>query len=422
MLIAAAAAVAMIAGGPLASSARADTTLNFISFIKGEKGVGDWFVEVINEFERTHPGVHIEFTKVEQPVYNDTLTTLFASGKPPDIVHLAAFDYPQYAENGWLEDLGPYMKASNFDINGWAGESRCKWKGKIYCLVNLYFGFFMAYNEKLLADAGVKVPTNYEEFLNAARKTTKDLNGDGIIDQYGTGFEITAGTGWYLTEMLNFMLDTGAFWTDSSGKLTMNTPQMVEALRRWKLLHNERLMPLNPKPGDTRQMFIDGKIAMKVDGTWLVPIINRAKPEIRKYLKVTADPFKVPVGGTSNVLAIASGIPESHKKLVWDFLMIAASKKFQTLYGTLGKSLPSGPNADIAEARAANADFQVLYDAQQRAAKAGVDRIPVGLELQYNAFGKMVQEEAQRMIIQDLDPAKVAQTMQMRALEIQKEN
>ena len=72
-------------------------------------------------------------------------------------------------------------------------------------------------------------------------------------------------------------------------------------------------------------MFIDGKIAMKVDGPWLMPIIARAKPDIRPHLKLTASPFHPPVGGSSNALAIAKDIPEAHKKLVWDFLMIAAS-------------------------------------------------------------------------------------------------
>jgi multiple sugar transport system substrate-binding protein len=56
----------------------------------------------------------------------------------------------------------------------------------------------------------------------------------------------------------------------------------------------------------------------------------------------------------------------------------------------------------------------------QAASKAGVDRIPRGLEIQYNEFAKMVMEEVQRMIIQDLDPAAVARTMQAKAVALQK--
>ena len=62
----------------------------------------------------------------------------------------------------------------------------------------------------------------------------------------------------------------------------------------------------------------------------------------------------------------------------------------------------------------------MLVGAQRTASKAGVDRIPVGLEAQYNQFSKMVMEEAQRMVINDLDPAAVAATMHKRAIEIQR--
>jgi multiple sugar transport system substrate-binding protein len=90
------------------------------------------------------------------------------------------------------------------------------------------------------------------------------------------------------------------------------------------------------------------------------------------------------------------------------------------MLGTLGQSLPSSPRADLAQAKVQNPDLAVILAAQRRAADAKVDRIPVGLETKYNEFGKMVMEEAQRMVINDLDPVAVAKTMQLRAVEIQK--
>jgi multiple sugar transport system substrate-binding protein len=59
--------------------------------------------------------------------------------------------------------------------------------------------------------------------------------------------------------------------------------------------------------------------------------------------------------------------------------------------------------------------FPLLIQTMQAASAAGVDRIPTGLELQYNEFSKMIQEETQRMLIEDLDPADVARTMQAKA-------
>ena len=49
----------------------------------------------------------------------------------------------------------------------------------------------------------------------------------------------------------------------------------------------------------------------------------------------------------------------------------------------------------------------------------GVGTGSVGLEIQFNEFSKMIQEEAQRMIIEDLDPAAVAKTMHEKAEALQ---
>jgi len=48
----------------------------------------------------------------------------------------------------------------------------------------------LIYRKDLLQAAGVPEPTGswtWDEFLTYAKKLTRDLNGDGIIDQYGFG-------------------------------------------------------------------------------------------------------------------------------------------------------------------------------------------------------------------------------------------
>jgi multiple sugar transport system substrate-binding protein len=118
---------------------------------------------------------------------------------------------------------------------------------------------------------------------------------------------------------------------------------------------------------------------------------------------------------------MASEIPADTKKLVWDFIAIATSDAFQTEYATLAASTPPSPRAQTAAAKAATPHFDLLMQTAQAASKAGVDRIPKGLEIHYNEFAKMIMEESQRMIIQDLDPKVVAATMQAKAEAIQKQ-
>ncbi|SFI83889.1 multiple sugar transport system substrate-binding protein [Bosea sp. OK403] len=418
-LSAAAVALALAAGFASSAALAQGKVLKFVSWQKDERGVGDWWGSVIKEFEATHPGVKIEWTKVERGAYADTMTTLFAGGKPPDIVHLASFEFQKFADNGWLEPLDGYIKDAKLDMKGWAGQDTCIFNKQTVCTMMLYFGYFLAYNEEMLRKEGLEVPKNYAEFLVAARKLTKDLNGDGIIDQFGTGHETKGGGGQYMSEMMNYTLDAGGRWTNDAGKVTIDTPQMVEGLSRWKTIVKDSLTPRDLAAGEVRQMFADGKIALKTDGPWLWPIIQKGKA--KDQIKLAMSPFSPPVGGSSNVLGIASDIPKDNKKLVWDFIQIATSDKFQSSYATLGASPPPSPRADVSAASKETPHFDLLVQATKAAADAKVDRIPKGLELVFNEFAKMVMEESQRMIIQDLDPKIVAATMQRKAEALQKQ-
>lgn len=414
-----AAALALAAGFLPGAALAQGKVLKFVSWQKDERGVGDWWGSVIKEFEATHPGVRIEWTKVERGAYADTMTTLFAGGKPPDIVHLASFEFQKFADNGWLEPLDPYIKDAKLDLKGWAGQDTCTWNKQTVCTMMLYFGYIFAYNEELLKKEGLEVPKTYAEFLAAAQKLTKDINGDGIVDQFGTGHETKGGGGQYMSEMMNYTLDAGGRWTNDAGKVTINTPQMIEGLSRWKTIVKTSLTPRDLAAGEVRQMFADGKIAMKMDGPWLYPIIQKGRA--KEQIKLGMVPFNPPVGGSSNVLGIATDAPKENKKLVWDFIAIATSDKFQSSYATLGASPPPSPRADTSAASKDTPHFDLLVKATKAAADAKVDRIPKGLELQFNEFAKMVMEESQRMIIQDLDPKAVAATMQAKAEALQKQ-
>ena len=402
---------AALALGALPNDAHAQTTLKFISWQVDERGYGDWWRQVIAEFEATHPDVKIEFTKVGRNDYADTMTTLFASGSPPEIVHLASFEYQKFADNGWLEDLDPWVEQSDLDLTNWAGQEKCIWDGTTNCIMLLYFGFVMAYNEKLLAEAGVEVPTTYDEFLAAARTLTVDKDGDGIIDQFGTAHQTTAGNQ-YLAEMLNYILDAGAYWTDSEGKPAMNTPEMIEGLTRWKTILTEGLTPMDMGSGETRQLFNEERIAMRVDGPWIYGVMRGADPEVLEHLKLAPPPFSPPVGGSSNVITMPSDISQDKKELVWDFIEIVTSEKFQKLFAEEGASPAPRPGAVTDAVYDTVPHFDLLIETQQAAAAAGVDRIPLGLEIQFNEFAKIVRTEMQRMVIEDLDPAEVAARLQ----------
>lgn len=410
----------MLAGAiMLPGAAAAQTNLSFVSWQVGEKGYGDWWNLVIEEFEATHPDVTIDFTLVPRDGYSDAMITQFAAGAPPDIVHLTSFEYQTFADNGWLEDLGPWIEKSDMDLDGWAGQSACVWKGTTNCIMLLYFGYILAYNEALLDEAGVGVPTTWDEFLAAARATTIDRDGDGIKDVYGTGVHLATANSSYTNDTLIYVLSAGGRWTDAEGNVTINTPETIEGINRWRTLVEEELTPLGMVGGDTDQLFMEGKVAMRINGPWINGFIERAEPGIKEHLKYAASPLQPPLGGSSNVITLASETPQEKKELAWEFIQLATSQKFQELYSELGASPAPRPGAVNEAAFKAVPHMQLLIDATNAASAANVDRIPTGLEAQNNEFTKIAAEELQRMLIDGLPTEEVAARIQQEAEALQ---
>jgi multiple sugar transport system substrate-binding protein len=410
----------LLAGSMLVPcSGFAETTLNFVSWQKGEKGYGDWWDLLIKDFEASHPDVKINFTLVPRDSYTDAMVTQFAAGSAPDIVHLTSFEYQTFAQNGWLEDLDPWIKKSGMDLTGWAGQSMCTWDHKTQCIMMLYFGYILAYNDAYLKEAGVKVPTSWDEFLAAARATTIDRDGDGIKDVYGTGIHLATANSTYSNEVLMYVLSAGGRWTNAEGKVTINTPEAIEGINRWRTLVEEGLTPLGMVGGDTDQLFMEGKIAMRIQGPWINGFVQRADPGIKDNLKFAADPLSPPLGGSSNVLTLSAESAPEKKELAWEFIQLATSQKFQELYSELGASPAPRPGAVSEAAFKAVPHMQLLIDAAAAASAAGVDRIPTGLEAQNNEFTKMVAEELQRMLIEKLPTAEVAAIIQQKAEALQ---
>ena len=138
----------------------------------------------------------------------------------------------------------------------------------------------------------------------------------------------------------------------------------------------------------------------------------RAAPEVQQHLKITQSPFSPPLGGTSNVLGMPSDISDEKKELVWDFIALTASEKYQQRFAEWAKTPAPRPGLDYSELMAENPSFEVLAKAAADAAAANVDRLPKGLELENNEVVKVFYKVAQQMILQDLDPAEAAKRLQ----------
>ena len=181
-----------------------------------------WFAD----FSKEHPGVEIEWLDKKGPDVPPFYQTQLAAGTPPDVIDLQGGLGIEYAAQGALLDLTPYLTARpevkarfNQDyLNNWVWQDK-NWLVPFYVCKTL-----LMYNKPLFQKAGIAPPpASFDELLEQAAKI-----GAGGTDQ--TGF-LTLNFDWLYWAL--FRLNDIEMLTPDLKQVAFNTPKMVEVLERF---------------------------------------------------------------------------------------------------------------------------------------------------------------------------------------------
>ena len=181
-----------------------------------------WFAD----FSKEHPGVEIEWLDKKGPDVPPFYQTQLAAGTPPDVIDLQGGLGIEYAAQGALLDLTPYLTARpevkarfNQDyLNNWVWQDK-NWLVPFYVCKTL-----LMYNKPLFQKAGIAAPpASFDELLEQAAKI-----GAGGTDQ--TGF-LTLNFDWLYWAL--FRLNDIEMLTPDLKQVAFNTPKMVEVLERF---------------------------------------------------------------------------------------------------------------------------------------------------------------------------------------------
>jgi multiple sugar transport system substrate-binding protein len=322
----------ILAPGLAVPASAQGVTLDFPSWQAEEPGFAEWWKGLIGEYEARHPGVKVKLYSIPFANYVNQLTVRFAGQNPPDIVHLPSRNFASFASQQWLEPIDDLLKASDIASKWSKMQTEMSWNGKTYGVLLLPYGNLLYYNEKLLQDAGAKVPTTPAEWLDAmARTTNRDKGQFGLVTTTAEhpNMFIDAAT-WVLGEKQDWL---------KGNKYNFTDPGVVAAMDQFR--KSLTYAPPGTNSASARQLFIDGKAAFLRDGPWAWATLQKAKPETRPLLKMAQLPFPVITGGASNSLHIPARLEAQKKKLVWEFIALAASPAWQEKYVQLTGS-PAG--------------------------------------------------------------------------------
>jgi multiple sugar transport system substrate-binding protein len=163
---------------------------------RADDGAAQLEAELLIPYRARHPGWRVvqRNAAVSRAEYRRLLLTATARDTLPDVFQLDDVDVPALADRGGALDLVPYLSRAGVDLARYNPEVLAIFRrgAALYGLPRGYAPLMVAYNRDLLDRAAIPYPTDdwtWDEFLRMAQLLTRDRDGDGRIDQWGTGFD-----------------------------------------------------------------------------------------------------------------------------------------------------------------------------------------------------------------------------------------
>ena len=271
--------------------------------------------KLVADFEKENPDIKVKQMPVEEDAYNTKVVTLASSNKLPGVIEVSQ-DFAKVMDKDELIDqkaVGNVMKKVGED-NYYDGAKKLvrteDGSGYIAAPISGWVQGIW-YNKKTLSDAGFSEPTTWDSVLEIA----KHFN-DAGNKKYGIAMPTADST---MTEQAfsQFALSNNANVLDDKGKVTINTPEMKQALDYYKEL-SQYTMPGSNDVTEIKDAFMNGSTPMAIYSTYILPsVFEEGKSEDIGFAIPTNK--QEAVYGTVSGLTISAGLDKEQK---------AASEKF----------------------------------------------------------------------------------------------
>ena len=288
----------------------------------------DLLKSIVSQFNQSQTQYTASFDP--SPNYDQALQTALAGGAPPDVFYIDSLKFPDMLKNNVLatppagaiqepDDFYPSLREA-FTANG-----------TFYCPPKDFSTLALIYNKKMLDAAGVKPPTNWEELKTTAQKLTDSSKG-----VYGLSLPADA------ARWVAFLYQAGGTVLGKDGKMNINTPEAKTALDYYTglLADGVAVTPDKVDSGWPGEAFGKEKVAMVVEGNWIVPFLGKDFPGVEYGV---AELPAGPKGKATMAFTVCYGVPKNGKNLdgSWQFVNALTNKEGMKAWTDLGLAMPT---------------------------------------------------------------------------------
>ncbi|WP_067177895.1 extracellular solute-binding protein [Microtetraspora niveoalba] len=305
--------------------------------------------ELVKEFTAANPSIKVQLEVAPYVKFFEKLRTQIAGGQAPQVWLSDGVLVQEFAARGALADLSDRVKTVNADDYSGIELNRDA-KGRIYGFPQGAQTPVLFYNKKLFADAKVDAPTadwTYDDLAAAAKKLTKDTNGDGKPDTYGfraysPGF---TESWWPIIKAFG-----GDIVTDENRKVVIDSPQSKAALD-WMLgaMGKDGFAPdyaytQGLGKGVVHTLFATSRVAMSYG------IYARTLPAVSAGVDFGVAPMPKGPAGRGNVAIVNSWVVSkaasaAQADAAWKWITFFSGEGPQSKWAELGEAIPINKKA-----------------------------------------------------------------------------
>ena len=249
--------------------------------------------ECAADFTQRNPGITIKIAQAGWDDYWTALSTGFIAGVAPDVFTNHLGRYPEFAANGLLEDLTPWLQRSGADVSGLPPLLRQAWsrEGRAYGLPKDWDTVALKVNLAHARRAGVSLdelqnldwnPRDGGRFEQVLRRLTVDTSGRNALHPQFDAARVAvwgyhhpgAGGMTGQTEWSPFALSNGFSYQARpwATPYRYDDPRLAETIDWLATLPRKGLQP---RPEHTRNqgvsgLFLAGRVAIVPDGAWMI--------------------------------------------------------------------------------------------------------------------------------------------------------
>ncbi|HGE8462118.1 sugar ABC transporter substrate-binding protein [Serratia nevei] len=285
--------------------------------------------EIAKRFEQANPDIKIEIELTPSAQYFVKLDSAAAGGVAPDIFWINMPYFVQYAKNGIMEPLAPYIKDSGLKLDDVVASSvkAYQYDGQQMAIPRDVDSIAVWYNKKLFDQAGVSYPTSdwsWDDLKNKATALKNGLKGAAfplVMDLSIDGQD----------SYMNLLFQNGNHIVPKDGQPTdIANDKSIWVYQQLQGMMKEGLMPSAQQMSEvkTENIFQSNRAAMVYAGSWLAaPFANN--PLINDHIGVVMMPKIERQSGVAHSLAFAMSAKSAHKQAAWKYIAFMSSEASQ---------------------------------------------------------------------------------------------